>query len=152
MDDLIQRFYAAFDKHDGDTMAACYAPDAVFEDPAFGRLSGEEAGDMWRMLTARAEDLHVDLLAHDADGSGGSAHWVAHYTFSATSRPVVNDVQASFRFRDGLIVEHHDRFSFWRWSRQAIGAIGLLGGWTPVMRSVFQKQARGRLEEFRTRS
>jgi len=36
MDELIQRFYAAFDRRDGDAMAACYAPGARFSDPVFG--------------------------------------------------------------------------------------------------------------------
>src|SRR5919107_5416131 len=30
---LIERFYEAFDHHDGEAMAACYAPDARFHDP-----------------------------------------------------------------------------------------------------------------------
>ena len=58
----IERFYAAFDAKDGETVAACYAPDSRFEDPAFGELTGEEAGAMWRMLTGRAEDLKVALV------------------------------------------------------------------------------------------
>ena len=32
---LIERFYAAFGRRDGDAMAACYAPDASFSDPVF---------------------------------------------------------------------------------------------------------------------
>jgi ketosteroid isomerase-like protein len=150
--DLIARLYGALDRHDGDTMASCYTADAVFEDPAFGRLSGAEAGDMWRMLTARADDLRVELLEHEASASSGTAHWVARYTFTQTGRAVVNDVRATFRFRDGCIVEHRDRFSFWSWSRQALGPVGLLAGWSPVLRAVTRKQARGRLEEFRGRS
>ena len=46
--DLIQTFYSAFARGDGDAMAACYAPDVTFEDPAFGELHGAEAGSMWR--------------------------------------------------------------------------------------------------------
>ena len=52
--ELIERFYAAFDRKDGDAMAACYAPDARFSDPAFGELRGAEPGAMWRMLTSQA--------------------------------------------------------------------------------------------------
>ena len=61
---------------------------------------------MWKMLTARAPDLKVELVEHDATESEGSARWIAHYTFSQTGRPVVNDVQATFRFADGLILAH----------------------------------------------
>src|SRR4051812_44000111 len=111
-DELIQHFYSAFDRKHGDAMAACYAPDARFSDPAFGELRGPEVGGMWRMLTGRAEDLSVELAEHHAAGDTGSARWIARYTFGRTGRPVVNDVRARFRFADGLIAEHDDSFSF----------------------------------------
>jgi ketosteroid isomerase-like protein len=145
---LIERFYEAFGRRDGDAMAACYTPDATFSDPVFTDLRGEEPGAMWRMLTARATDLRIELREHDADGDRGSARWIAHYTFTQTGRPVVNDVQASFRFRDGLIAEHTDSFDFHRWSRQALGTSGLLLGWTPLLRAAVRRRARGGLDEF----
>ena len=139
------------DRGDGDAMAALYAPDATFEDPAFGRLSGAEAGDMWRMLTSGAADLDVELADHDAPGDGtGTAHWIATYTFSRTGRKVRNDIRATFRFApDGRIAEHVDRFSFHAWSRQALGPVGLLLGWTPVLRGAIRRSARGQLAAFR---
>jgi len=149
MNELIERFYGAFNRKDGDAMAACYTPDVRFSDPAFGELRGEAAGDMWRMLTSAPGDLRVDLEEHDADGDRGSAHWIAHYTFSKTGRPVVNDIRATFRFRDGLIAEHDDVFSFWKWSRQALGPAGLALGWTPLLQGKVRKQALASLEEFR---
>ena len=145
---LIERFYEAFDRHDGDAMAACYAPAARFSDPVFPGLRGEEPGAMWRMLTGRSDDLKVELLEHDADDSTGTAHWRATYTFTQTGRHVVNDVRARFRFEDGLIADHEDDFSFHRWSRQALGAPGLLLGWTPVLRSATQRKARASLDQF----
>jgi ketosteroid isomerase-like protein len=132
-------------------MAACYAPGARFRDPAFGELTGEEAGDMWRMLTERAEDLSVELVEHDADAERGSARWIARYTFTDTGRPVVNDVRARFRFADGLIAEHVDEFSFFAWSRQALGPLGLALGWTPVLPALVRRRTRGRLDAFRSR-
>jgi ketosteroid isomerase-like protein len=146
---LIRTLYDALDRHDGDAMAACYAPDARFRDPAFGELSGAEAGDMWRMLTGRAEDLSVELADHDADGDTGTAHWIARYTFTDTGRPVVNDIHARFRFADGVIVEHIDEFSFFTWSRQALGPAGLALGWTPILPALTRRRARGRLDAFR---
>jgi len=145
---LLERLYEAFDRRDGDAMAACYAPDARFNDPVFGDLSGEEAGAMWRMLTGRAADLSVELLEHQADESSGSAHWVARYTFTQTGRAVVNDVRAEFRFAGGLIAEHVDRFSFWRWSRQALGTPGVALGWTPLLRRKVGGTARAGLDAF----
>ena len=147
-DELIQRFYDALDRKDGEAMAACYAPDARFDDPVFPGLSGREAGDMWRMLTSRATDLSVELREHDADDQAGRAHWIATYTFSATGRPVVNDVRATFRFADGLIVDHVDELSFWRWSRQALGPKGLALGWTPLLRRKVGGTAKAGLDKF----
>ena len=131
-------------------MAQCYLPDAVFRDPVFGELRGREAGDMWRMLTARASELSVELLAHAADESSGDAHWRAHYRFPATRRPVINDVRASFRFLDGRIAEHEDQFSFLAWSRQALGTPSLALGWSPPGRRVVRRRARAELERFRS--
>jgi ketosteroid isomerase-like protein len=144
MDDLIQRFYSAFNAHDGEAMAACYAPDAHFWDPVFGDLNGAEVGGMWRMLTGRAEDLSVDLAEHSSEDGQGSAHWIAHYTFSQTNRPVVNDVHATFRFENGLIADHRDEFDFKVWARQAIGVAGRL----PPVRSTIRKRAREGLDLF----
>ena len=143
----IERFYKAFSDSDGAAMAACYTPDVRFSDPAFGELHGDEAGAMWRMLTSQATDLRIELLEHAADGDTGSARWKATYTFSQTGRPVVNDVRAAFRFRDGLIAEHDDSFSFHRWSRQALGTSGLLLGWTPILRGAVRTKARASLEK-----
>lgn len=145
---LIERFYAAFDRRDGDAMAACYAPGAHFSDPVFPDLKGAEPGAMWRMLTAQATELRIELLEHAADEARGSARWRAHYVFSQTGRPVVNDVRASFRFAGGLIAEHRDEFSFHRWARQALGAPGLLLGWTPVLRASVRRRARAGREKF----
>jgi ketosteroid isomerase-like protein len=145
---LIERFYEAFDRHDGDAMAACYAPNARFRDPAFGELEGDEPGAMWRMLTGRADDLRVRLVEHEADDTSGSAHWLADYTFTQTGRKVHNDVHARFRFADGEIVEHDDSFGFYAWARQALGPAGLLLGWTPLVQGKVRKQARAGLDEF----
>ena len=154
MQETIERFYAAFDRRDGDTMAACYAPGARFSDPAFGELRGEEPGAMWRMLTGQATDLRVELGDHGADDAArtGHADWTAHYTFSQTGRRVTNHVRATFRFdADGLFAEHDDAFSFWTWSRQALGPAGLALGWTPILRGQVRGKARGQLAAFRAR-
>ena len=129
-------------------MDACYAPDARFSDPVFTDLTGNEPGAMWRMLTGRADDLVVRLAEHEADDERGSAHWVADYTFSSTGRKVHNDVRAEFRFEHGLIAEHRDSFSFHAWARQALGPVGLILGWTPLLRGRVQRQARAGLDEF----
>ena len=146
--ELIERFYQAFDRHDGDAMAACYAPGASFSDPVFQDLRGEEPGAMWRMLTARAGDLQVSLADHEADDERGSAHWLASYTFTQTGRHVDNDVRATFRFSGGRIADHRDEFGFYRWARQALGPAGVLLGWSPPLRASVRRRARAGLDEF----
>jgi ketosteroid isomerase-like protein len=146
-DELIQRFYAAFARRDGDAMAECYAPSAHFSDPVFVDLKDGEPGAMWSMLTGRSRDLVVTLQEHEADDGTGRARWLADYTFS-TGNKVHNDVQARFRFENGLIVQHIDSFSFYAWARQALGTSGALLGWTPMMRNTVRGKARQGLDEF----
>jgi ketosteroid isomerase-like protein len=145
---IIQTFYERFRARDGEGMAACYAPDVVFSDPVFPRLEGERAGAMWKMLTGRAADLDITFDGITADDTKGSANWTARYTFSQTGRPVVNVIRASFRFANGKIVQHDDLFDFWKWSRQALGPIGLLLGWSPIVRRKVQTTAGAALEKY----
>jgi hypothetical protein len=145
--DVIERFYGAFARLDGDAMAACYAPHAHFSDPVFTDLRGEEPGAMWRMLTGRAEDLEVRLAEHEASGDAGRAHWLADYTFR-TGRRVHNDVRAEFAFEGDLIARHTDRFGLWAWSRQALGPAGLLLGWSPPLQAKLRAEARKGLDEY----
>jgi uncharacterized protein len=149
---LINRFYEAFGRRDAETMAACYAPDATFSAPVFPDLRGAEVRSMWRMLCEGATDLRIVHGDVRADGDNGSAHWDADYTFSATGRPVHNEIDASFRFRDGLIAEHVDRFDLWKWTRQALGPVGIALGWSPPVQNKVRGQARARLDEYMTQA
>ncbi len=145
----IERFYAAFGACNGAAMTACYASGAHFRDPAFGDLEGEEIGVMWRMLTGRAKDLQIELREHDAGEDSGNAHWIARYTFS-TGRPVLNDVQARFRFdADGKIVDHVDEFDFRRWAKQALGPSGHLVALLSPLRAKARAKALDQLETYK---
>jgi ketosteroid isomerase-like protein len=148
---LIRDFYAAFARRDAETMARCYHDEVFFSDPAFPKLAGEEARDMWRMLVSRAPDLEIALEEASADAEGGRARWTARYTFSRTGRRVVNRIDALFAFRDGRIVRHFDRFSFWRWSSQALGPPGRFLGWFAPLKWMVRRQAATQLERFRDR-
>ena len=147
----IEAFYRAFDARDAAAMNALYAPDATFSDPAFGELDGDQVRAMWSMLTGQAKDLSVAVRDVVADDEAGSAHWTAEYTFTATGRRVVNEIDASFRFRDGQVVEHVDRFSFWSWSRQALGPAALVMGSNPVGHALVRRRARAQLAAFMAR-
>lgn len=145
---LLHRFYQAFQRRDPAGMAACYHPEATFEDAAF-RLRGPEIGKMWRMLCERGKDLRLTYDNLHADDQQGSATWDARYTFSQTRRPVHNHIQARFTFQDGLIRTHHDQFSFWRWSRQALGPIGWLLGWSKFLQNKVRATAAQNLAGYR---
>lgn len=144
---LIDRFYTAFQQRDADGMAACYHPEVEFFDPVFPHLEGDEARAMWAMLCERGTDLVVTYEVLGASDEAGVALWEARYTFGG-DHPVHNQIRATFRFKDGLIREHFDTFSFYRWSRQALGTTGLLLGWTPFVKSKVRNQARKGLDRF----
>jgi ketosteroid isomerase-like protein len=145
---LIRDLYAAFAKRDASGMAACYHPEIFFSDPAFTNLHGQEATAMWAMLTSRGKDLEIILVEASATAEGGSARWDAIYTFSQTGRKVHNKIAAMFAFKDGKIVRHIDRFNFWAWSKQALGAPGLLFGWFGPFKGAVRKKAMASLKDY----
>ncbi|WP_460218772.1 nuclear transport factor 2 family protein [Psychroserpens sp. MEBiC05023] len=138
MNELIEKFYKAFNELDADTMASCYHKDITFEDPAFGVLSGQHAGNMWRMLcnSQKGKDFKVIYSNIRSNNNTGSAHWEAFYEFSKTGRPVHNKIEATFEFKDGKIIKHTDIFNLHKWAKQALGLKGFLLGGTKF----FQKQ------------
>ncbi|MBT2321005.1 nuclear transport factor 2 family protein [Variovorax paradoxus] len=153
----IQRLYQAFAKLDADTMSACYAPDARFDDEAFSLVGAREVGGMWKMLceATRAKGADVWKLSWrdvKADAGAGSAHWDAHYRFSSTGRIVDNAIDSRFTFTpEGLIATQRDRFDFWTWSRQALGTPGLLLGWSPMLKNKVRATAAKNLAAYLAR-
>lgn len=151
-EELITRFYEAFAKRDADGMAACTHPDYEFTDEVFVGLKGDEARGMWRMLCERGTDLHVVFRDVHAGDTAGSAHWDATYTFSATGRPVRNQIDATFEFDGGLIRRHRDRFDLPRWEAQALGTSGKLLGRLPFFQKALRTKARAGLGQFLAKS
>lgn len=149
-DQIVTEFYRAFQALDAEAMVACYHQDIVFEDPAFGQLKGEHACNMWRMLCAsqKGKDFEVNHFLLDANGGETQHHWTADYTFSKTNRKVHNSIQASFKFKDGKIVEHIDTFSMQNWAKQAFGMKGWLLGGTSFFKKKLQQQTNGMLHKY----
>jgi hypothetical protein len=145
---LIQKFYSSFQKRDANGMISCYHSQIVFSDPVFGRLDSAHAVAMWQMLCGRAKNLEIVCSHVHAGNESGSAHWEARYTFGKSQRAVHNIIDATYEFRDGLIVKHADTFDLWRWSRMALGPIGIVLGWTPMIQAAIRKDARRGLDEF----
>lgn len=146
--DVIDGFYAAFQRGDYEHMGAAYADDARFHDPAFPDLDADSVRAMWRMLIQRGKDLELTYSGVRAGDTEASARWEATYTFGKTGRKVHNVIDASFRLRDGKIVEHTDRFDMWRWTRMALGPTGLLLGWTPMVKGKVRATAASQLAAF----
>jgi len=147
-DSVAARFYTAFAARDWRAMGALYADDARFSDPAFVNLDAREVRAMWQMLVTRGKDLRLEHQVLNEKADEAQVRWTAHYTFSQTGRPVVNVITAAMKLRNGKIVEHLDVFDFYRWSRQALGAPGVLLGWSPFFQRKVQAKARAGLRQF----
>lgn len=130
-------------------MAKCYADDAKFSDPVFPELDAEGARAMWRMFCTSGNELGVTFHDVQAEDVSGSARWEAIYEFPKTGRRVHNKIQAAFSFRDGLIVTHRDEFDFYRWTRMALGPVGVGLGWSPFVKNQVRQQAARQLSRFR---
>ena len=145
---LLHRFYSAFQRKDHQEMASCYHPDVTFGDPAFPHLEGWRASAMWMMLCERGKDLELEFRDISADDTTGKAFWEARYTFSKTGLKVHNKINAAFTFKDGLIIEHRDSFDVKKWMGMALGFKGKILGLFPFGPKMVQKTAMGGLEQF----
>lgn len=146
--ELINSFYSCFQKRDAEGMAACYHENIQFCDPAFPDLKGKMAGNMWRMLCSQAKIFELTFSDVTATGNTGKAYWEATYDFSRTSRRVHNKIHATFEFADGKIIKHVDDFDFWKWSQMALGAPGLMLGWSGFLRNKVSTMANKGLEKY----
>lgn len=145
---LMHRFYSAFQQLDYKTMQDCYHKDAVFNDPVFGLLNGNEVRAMWEMLCKRAKDFTLEFSNIKSEDEYGTCNWTAVYTFSKTGRKVRNEIKAYMKFADGKIIEHSDAFSLHKWASQALGWKAWLLGWTGFFQKKIQAVSRKALDEF----
>lgn len=147
--ELVEKFYTSFSKRDAKGMTECYHEEIVFQDPVFGTLKGERAVKMWEMLLSRGSESTTIVFENiKVTEENGSATWIAKYTYGENNRKVTNIVNANFKFKDGKIIEHIDYFDLWKWTKQAIGVVGYLVGWTPFMKSKIQKTTNQQLEDY----
>lgn len=144
--EIITRFYESAIKADAEGMVSCYHDDIEFEDPAFGKLYGNQAKNMWRLLIK--PNIKISFSDVQASEHSGSAKWRAEYVFTKTGRKVINEITAQFEFNDGKITKHTDHFDLWKWSRQALGLSGYLLGWTSFMRNKIQRQTNALLRKY----
>ncbi len=147
--ETITRFYEAFNKLDYATMNDCYAEEVTFTDAVFKNLNGKQTRAMWHMLCTRAKDFSLSFSDVKAQGQTGSCHWEPKYLFSSTGRSVHNIIDAQFQFNEsGKIVQHQDSFNLYRWAKMALGPMGYLLGWTPMVQNRVRKTAFTNLQSF----
>ena len=145
---VMTRFYSAFQRKDYKTMQDCYDNHVIFYDPVFEDLIDDEVRLMWEMLCKRATDLSIEYTDVTADEQYGTCYWVASYIFTKTKRKVINRVKAHMRFRNGRIIEHSDQFRLRNWCRQAFGPIGWLFGGTAWFQNKMKKSAQQNLYDY----
>jgi ketosteroid isomerase-like protein len=147
--EILQEFYSSFANGDSEGMTVFYTDETVFSDPAFGTLKGNRARAMWQMLLERSGgDLKVYPEILEAEEASGKVYWRAEYHFGPEERHVINHVNSSLTIKEGKILRHADDFSFWQWSRQALGLPGLLLGWTPFLRNKVQQRTNKMLDSY----
>ena len=150
MKDLLIKFYSSFNQLDAHKMVSCYHKEIVFEDPAFGVLKGERAEAMWQMLceSQKGKDFEVTFSNIKANKTTGAVHWEATYTFSKTGRKVHNKIDATFEFKDGLIVKHTDNFKLHLWAKQALGFKGMVLGRTSYFKTKLRRKTNYLLDTY----
>eukprot|EP00699_Malawimonas_sp_californiana_P001765 EC716135.1.p1 GENE.EC716135.1~~EC716135.1.p1 ORF type:complete len:184 (+),score=23.67 EC716135.1:33-584(+) len=145
---LVTEFYTNFQQKNSVGMCNCYHDSVHFYDPVFEDLHGIRAKSMWRMLCERGKDLTIEFRIISADKNRVVGHWDARYTFSATKRPVLNQVDCTFLFRDGKIIDHHDSFDLWKWERQALGGFAALCGCCFFVKSKVRSTSQRALSQY----
>lgn len=147
-EELITTFYTAFQQKNVPVMQASYADNAVFNDAVFKNLSAREVRGMWAMLVGGSKDMQLTFSNVKGTEQGGSADWVATYTFSKTGKKVINRIHAEFVIEDGKITKHTDDFNFYKWAKQSLGTTGLLLGWTSTVKNKVMETAKNNLDNF----
>lgn len=111
--ELLRRFTAAVEAHDGQTFAQLFTEDGVYHDVFYGAFAGRqriaELIDDWFYRTAR--DFKWDMLDPVSDGRMLYARYVFSYVSTlpeAKGARVVFEGVSTMRLKDGLIAEYHE--------------------------------------------
>jgi ketosteroid isomerase-like protein len=146
---LISRFYSAFQHCDYTNMNDCYSHDVLFSDPVFGMLEAAQVKKMWEMLCKNAKQLNIRFgNIQDIGDDYYTCDWTATYIYSKTGKKVVNNIKAYMRVSDGKIIEHSDGFSLYKWSRQAFGLPVWLFGWNGFFQRKIRNKAKASLAAY----
>lgn len=142
-------FYSAFAKGDAETMISFYDDPIEFEDPAFGKLKGDEAKMMWEMLIERSQgNLKIDFEVIETTENTARINWEARYPISNTGRRIHNKISTNLTIENEKIIKHVDHFNLWKWAHQAIGWKGLVFGWTSSVQLKIRNLSRALLDSY----
>ncbi|MGB0885830.1 MAG: nuclear transport factor 2 family protein [Chitinophagales bacterium] len=149
---IVKNFFEAFQKLDSKTMNSFLAKNISFDDPAFGKLNGDEVKYMWQFLTKNAKNFSLEFEIISTTKNKLEAKWTAHYTFSATGNKVVNHVNSSFTIKNDKITNHKDEFDLKKWAKQALGkAIGIFGP-SFLLKKGIQAQSKQLLKKYMSKN
>lgn len=126
--ELIERYYAAFNRGDWDAMVACLTDDVAHDLNQGGRERGRATFRrfMDRMDRHYAEQLTDIVVMVDADGSRAAAEYVVLGEYRATDEglPAARGQRyrlpggAFFELRDGAIARVSNYYNLTDWIRQ----------------------------------
>ena len=74
--DLLDRYFDAWNRHSGDALAACFATDGSYTDPAAGRLGPDATAAYLGSLVDAFPDLRIEVVWSAAVGDRWVVEWV----------------------------------------------------------------------------
>lgn len=135
---LVQDYFEAFQKGDWKTMSRSYASNATFKDPIFPKgLKGSQIGAAWGDITQNLRPK-VTFSNIEVHGDLVTAKWSAKYPLKLPvfgTNQIDNDITATFRIKDGKIVEHIEHFDMNEYIQEATGLRGLSFLVRPLVRN-----------------
>lgn len=130
-EDLIRRYYAAFNARDWAGMVACLSNDVVHDANQGGRHQGKEYFSRFlaHMDRCYREELKEIVLLSSADGTRAAAEFVVHGTYLATDEGLppargqtyVLPAGAFFVVKAGLISRVSTHYNLKDWIAQVGG-------------------------------
>jgi steroid delta-isomerase-like uncharacterized protein len=130
-EDLIRRYYAAFNARDWTRMLACLADDVIHDVNQGGRHSGKAhfASFLAHMDRCYREELRDIEILSSANGARGAAEFVVHGAYLATDEGLppargqtyVLPAGAFFEVKAGLITRVTTHYNLKDWLAQVGG-------------------------------
>lgn len=130
-EDLVRRYYAAFNARDWDGMIACLSDDVIHDVNQGGRHRGKAhfSSFLARMETCYREELKDIVVLSNTDGAHAAAEFVVHGAYLATDEglPPANGQKyllpacAFFEIKGGLISRVSTHYNLQDWLKQ-VGA------------------------------